>query len=77
MTLKKIIINGNTYSYYNPDTYNDFILYQKQIKRVREKLRATKNGCYKDMVTKQGHSYYSDYEELLSFLEGLMKEKQE
>jgi hypothetical protein len=78
MTLKKIIINGNTYNYYNPDSYNDFKLYQRQVKRVREKCRACKNGgCYDGKVTKTGLPYYSNYEELLSFLEGLLKEKQE
>jgi hypothetical protein len=78
MTLKKIIINGNSYSYYNPDSYNDFKLYHRQVKRIREKCRACKNGgCYDGKVTKTGLPYYNDYEELLSFLETLLKEKQE
>ena len=77
MTLKTITINNNVYSYYNPDSYNDFKLYQKQMKRIREKCRACKTGCYKDKVTKQGLPYYNDYEELLIFLETLLKEKQE
>ena len=47
------------------------------MKRVREKLRACENGCYKDAVSKKGVPYYSDYDELLSFLESLLKEKQE
>ena len=77
MSLESIIINGNVYSYYRPDSYNDFKLYQRQCKRVREKIRACKTGCYKDAVTKKGIPYYNDYEELLSFLETLLKEKQE
>ena len=68
MTLKTITINNNDYSYYNPDSYNDFKLYQKQMKRIREKCRACKTGCYKDKVTKQGLPYYNDYEELLIYL---------
>jgi hypothetical protein len=77
MSLETIIINGNTYTYYNPTDYQNFKLYQRQIKRVKEKIRATENGCYKDKVTKQGLPYYNDYEELLIFLETLLKEKQE
>lgn len=78
MTLKTITINNNVYSYYNPDSYNDFKLYQRQCKRVREKLRACKNGgCYDGKVSKSGKPYYSDYEELIIFLEGLLKEKHE
>jgi hypothetical protein len=77
MSLEKIIINGNTYSYYSPNSYQDFKLYQRQCKRVREKIRACKNGCYKDMITKSGKPYYCDYEELIIFLEGLLKEKHE
>ena len=78
MSLETIIINDNVYSYYRPDSYYDFKLYQRQVKRVREKCRACKNGgCYDGKVTKQGKPYYNDYEELLSFLEGLLKEKQE
>ena len=78
MTLRTIEINNNVYSYYYPDSYYDFKLYQRQVKRVREKIRACKNGgCYDGKVTKKGIPYYNDYEELLSFLEGLLKEKQE
>ena len=77
MSLEKIIINGKTYTYYNPTDYHNFKLYQRQMKRVREKLRACENGCYKDAVSKKGVPYYSDYDELLSFLESLLKEKQE
>ena len=78
MSLEKIIINGKTYTYYNPTDYQNFKLYQRQIKRVKEKCRATKNGgCYDGMVTKNGLPYYNDYEELLSFLESLLKEKHE
>ena len=77
MTLRTIEINNNIYSYYHPDSYQNFKLYQRQVKRVREKLRACENGCYKDKVTKKGLPYYSDYRDLLSFLEGLLKEKEE
>ena len=77
MSLETVIINGNVYSYYSPNSYYDFKLYQRQVKRVREKCRACKTGCYKDKVTKQGLPYYNDYEELLIFLERLLKEKQE
>ena len=78
MSLETVIINGNVYSYYSPNSYYDFKLYQRQVKRVREKCRACKNGgCYDGKVTKQGLPYYNDYEELLIFLEGLLKEKQE
>ena len=78
MSLESIVINGNVYSYYSPNSYYDFKLYQRQVKRVREECRACKNGgCYDGKVTKQGLPYYNDYEELLSFLESLLKEKQE
>ena len=77
MSLETIIINGNTYTYYNPTDYQNFKLYQRQIKRVKEKIKSCKVGCYKDKVTKQGLPYYNDYEELLIFLETLLKEKQE
>ena len=78
MSLETVIINGNVYSYYSPNSYYDFKLYQRQVKRVREKCRACKNGgCYDGKVTKQGLPYYNDYEDLLTFLEGLLKEKQE
>jgi hypothetical protein len=78
MTLKTITINNNVYNYYQPDSYQDFKLYQRQVKRVREKCRACKNGgCYDGKVTKTGLPYYNDYSELLSFLETLLKEKKE
>ena len=77
MSLESIIINGNVYSYYSPTDYQNFKLYQRQCKRVKEKIRACKTGCYKDKVSKKGIPYYNDYEELLSFLESLLKEKQE
>ena len=77
MSLETIIINGNVYSYYSPNSYYDFKLYQRQVKRVREKLRACENGCYKDKVTKKCLPYYSDYRDLPSFLESLLQEKEE
>ena len=76
MSLETVIINGNVYSYYRPDTYNDFKLYQRQCKRIREKIRACEaGGCYYGKVSKKGVPYYNDYENLLSFLETLLKEK--
>ena len=78
MTLKTININNNVYNYYNPDNYNDFKLYQRQVKRVREKIKACKiGGCYYGKVSKLGVPYYNNYEDLLLFLEGLLKEKSE
>ena len=75
--LKLYKINNNVYSYYQPDSYNDMKLYQRQMKRIREKIRACEaGGCYYGKVTKQGKPDYSDYKELLSFLETLLKEKQ-
>jgi hypothetical protein len=75
MTLETIEINGKKYNYYNPTDYRDMKLYLRQVKRVREKIRACESGCYKHKVTKSGHKYYSDYPELLAFLETLLKEK--
>ena len=78
MSLETVIINGNVYSYYCPDSYNDMKLYQRQMKRIREKIRACEaGGCYYGKVSRKGIPYYNDYEKLLSFLETLLKEKQE
>ena len=77
MALKSIIINGNSYNYWNPDSYTDMKLYIKQCKRIREKIKACQVGCYKDKYTRAGKPVYADYPELLSFLEGLIKEKTE
>ncbi len=76
MSLETVIINGNTYSYYSPNSYQDFKLYQRQVKRVREKIRACEvGGCYYGKVSKTGIPYYNDYQDLLLFLETLLKEK--
>jgi len=77
MTLETIKINGKNYNYYNPTDYRDMKLYLRQVKRVREKIRACETGCYKDKVSRKGIPYYHDYPELLAFLETLLKEKQE
>jgi hypothetical protein len=77
MSLGSIEINGSRYNYYNPDNYRDMKLYLRQVKRVREKIRACESGCYKDKVSRKGIPYYHDYPELLAFLETLLKEKQE
>lgn len=66
-----ININGFDYSYYKPIGCDGVKLYKKQIKRVKEKIRACQYGCYKDKLTKNGVKYYNDYPDLLVFLEGL------
>ena len=71
MTLSFININGHSYRYYEPNNYIDYKLLVKQIKRIKQKIRATETGCYKDT------GYYSDYPELLQHLELLLKEKSE
>lgn len=74
MTLKTIEINGNDYKYYHPDSYTDLKLLKAQIKRIKEKIKASQpGGCYYNKVSKAGVSYYSDYPELLAFLEGLLE----
>ena len=70
--MDKVIINGYTYTYYLPNGYEGVKLYKKQIKRVKEKIRASENGCYKDKVSRKGKPYYNDYPQLLVFLEGLV-----
>ena len=73
MTLKSIVINGDTYNYYYPDSYTDRKLLLKQIKRVREKIKATQvGGCYHGKVSKLGIPWYNNYPELLAFLETLL-----
>jgi hypothetical protein len=71
MTLAYIKINGYSYRYYEPNNYIDYKLLVKQIKRVKEKIRAKETGCYKDT------DRYSDYPILLQHLELLLKEKTE
>lgn len=65
----KIIINNYTYCYYKPVNYTSLKLLIKQIKRVKEKIKASIEGCYKDKLTKTGKPYYTDYPALLLFLE--------
>jgi hypothetical protein len=77
MTLETVIINGKKYTYYSPSNYQYMKLHLRQMKMIREKIRACETGCYKDKVTRNGVKYYNDYPELLSFLETLLKEKTE
>ena len=69
---KYVNINGYTYSYYDPSiSYEDSKRYKKQIKQIKEKIKASQHGCYKNKLTKYGKPYYKDYQELLNFLEKL------
>ena len=71
--LKTIEINGNIYNYYYPNSYTDLKLLKAQIKRIKEKIRATQvGGCYYEKYSKAGIPYYNDYPELLAFLETLL-----
>jgi len=73
--LKTIEINGNIYNYYYPNSYTDLKLLKAQIKRIKEKIKACQvGGCYHGKVSKTGIAWYNDYPELLTFLEGLLKE---
>ena len=72
--LKTIEINGNIYNYYYPNSYTDLKLLTAQIKRIKEKIKATQvGGCYHGRVSKAGIGWYNDYPELLVFLEGLLE----
>jgi len=71
--MKTIVINNKEYSYCLPNSYENTKILKKQIKQVKEKIRASQNGCYKDKVTKKGIPYYQNYPELLVFLESLAK----
>jgi hypothetical protein len=71
--LKTIEINGNKYNYYEPTSYTDLKLLKAQIKRIKEKIKACQTGgCYFGKVSKAGVPWYSDYPELLAFLESLL-----
>ena len=65
----QVEINWRKYKYYNPIDYDNYKLLKKQIKRVKEKIKAKNEGCYKNKLTKNGVNYYNDYELLLTFLE--------
>jgi hypothetical protein len=67
-----ININGYNYVYYLPDGYEGIKRHYKQMKQVREKIRAIENGCYKDKKSRKGKQLYGDYPQLLVFLEGLL-----
>lgn len=69
---KYVTINGYKYVYYSPDDYIGKRNYEKQVKRVKEKIRASQNGCYKNCISGNGKPYYNDYVELLNFLEKLI-----
>ena len=70
--METIIINNKGYKYYIPNSYENTKLLKKQIKQVKEKVRAIQTGCYKDKVTKKGIPYYQNYPELLLHLESLL-----
>lgn len=71
MSIESVVINGNIYQYHNPDNYKDIKLFLKQKKRIREKIRACENGCYKDKLTRKGIPYYNDYPKLIEFLDSI------
>lgn len=70
--IKYININGYNYRYYDPVDYNSYKQYKKQLKRVKEKIKSTQSGCYKDILTIKGKNRYADYFELLTFLQTLI-----
>ena len=70
--METIIINNKGYKYYIPNSYENTKLLKKQIKQVKEKVKASQTGCYKDKVTKKGIPYYQNYPELLLHLESLL-----
>ena len=69
--MESVIINGKEYKYHLPNSYENTKLLNQMKKRIREKIRASQTGCYKDKVTKKGIPYYQNYPELLQFLESL------
>jgi len=69
--MESVIINGKEYKYYLPNSYENNKLLNKMKKRIREKIRASQSGCYKDKVSKGGIPYYNNYPKLLEFLESL------
>jgi predicted transcriptional regulator len=71
MGIEEVVINGKCYKYHTPTNYRETKLYLKQLKQIKEKIRATQSGCYANKITRKGMPYYQDYPELLSFLEKL------
>jgi hypothetical protein len=69
--MNTVIINGKEYKYHLPNSYENTKRLKKQMKQIREKIRASQTGCYKDKVSKKGIPYYQNYPELLLFLESL------
>lgn len=67
--METIIINNKEYKFFKPTSYDNYKRLQKQIKQVKQKIRASENGCYKDKVSKNGTPYYNDYPQLLQILE--------
>ena len=53
--METIIINNKGYKYYIPNSYENTKLLKKQIKQVKEKVKASQTGCYKDKVTKKAY----------------------
>ena len=77
MTLKTIEINGNKYNYYHPDSYTDYKLLLKQIKRIEQKIKASEvGGMYHGIIGKNGRPWYGSYPELLVFLKGLLNKNE-
>lgn len=70
--METIIINNKEYKYCLPTSYENRKLLKKKIKAIKEKVRATQTGCYKNKVTKTGIPYYQNYPELLVHLESLL-----
>lgn len=70
--METIIINNKEYKYFRPTSYENTKKLKKQIKQVREKIKASQTGCYKDKVSRKGIPYYIDYPELLIYLENLL-----
>jgi len=73
MAINTIIINNKCYKFHTPTSYDEMKLLKKQIKQIKEKIKATETGCYKDKLTKnKKHFYYEDYPSLLEHLEKLI-----
>ena len=70
--METVIINNKEYKYYLPTTYENRKLLKKKIKNIKEKIKASQTGCYKDKVTKAGIPYYQSYPQLLIHLESLL-----
>jgi hypothetical protein len=74
MGIEEVVINGKCYKFHTPTSYDEMKLLKKQIKQIREKIKATQpGGCYANKLTKnKKHFYYEDYPALLEHLEKLI-----